>query len=186
MHDPGGVILASPRGIESVFYIDTGLEDFELKPGMNIMLDCHGTLNQYCWDAGKTWTIESARTGLAALVERAGIEAMHAVNSAVRPGVELRELQAIGLRVFEQMRVPDARRTSIFFHGLGLEHSDVEMLSAAGRPDWKIEDGAQLVSTHVIYPGDQTVRYYLEDNVIARPSGGESLYSWSYETLVND
>ena len=186
VHDPGGVILANPPTIEPpVFFIDSGREDFELVPGMNIMLDCHGTLNQYCWDAGKTWSIGAERTGVAAAVERAGIEAMHAVNAAVRPGVELRELQAIGLRVFEQMRIPDPRRTSIFFHSLGLEHSDVEVLSRAGRPDWRIEEG-QLVATHVIYPGDQAVRYYLEDNAIAHEDGGESLYSWSFETLVND
>lgn len=184
VHDPGGVIVANPRGIEPVFYVDSGLDDFELTPGMNVMLDCHGTLNQYCWDSGKTWVVQDKRRGVAALVERATIEAMHAVNDAIRPGVKLRELQRIGFAVFEALKVPDARRASVFFHGLGLEHADVEVLSAAGRPDWQIEEG-QLVATHIVYPGDASVRFYLEDNAIAHPQGGRSLYSWSYETLVN-
>jgi Xaa-Pro aminopeptidase len=183
--DPGGVIVNNPQGIEAVFEMDAGTDDFEIVPGMNIMLDCHGMVNLYRWDSGKTWVVESERTGTGALIERAAIEAMEAVKAAIVPGVELRALQEVGLDVFRRLGVPDWERTSIFFHGLGLSHSDVEVLTKAGRPDWKMEDG-QIVSTHVVYPGSLEERFYLEDNAIARPAGGESLYDWDFETLLND
>jgi len=185
VNDPGGVIVANPPGIEPVFYVDTGMDDFELKPGMNIMLDCHGTLNHYCWDSGKTWIIESERTGAAALVERAAIESMQRMRDALKPGMPLGQLQEVGLGVFRQLGAPEPDRASVFFHGLGLEHSDVEVLSAAGRPDWRIEEN-QLVATHIVYAGDASIRFYLEDNAIAHSAGSETLYTWSYETLVND
>jgi Xaa-Pro aminopeptidase len=184
VHDPGGVIVSNPRGIEPVFNIDTGLEDFEITPGMNLMLDCHGTINQYCWDSGKTWTVEAQRVGDAALIERAAIESMQTIQKELVPGVSLGELQRIGRKVFENLHVPDWRRVSVCFHGLGLEHGDVEILTSAGRPDWRIEDG-QVVATHVIYPGEPNLRFYLEDNAVARPGGGESLYSWTLGTLLN-
>ena len=49
----------------------TGLEDFEVEPGIHVMFDCHGTLDLYCWDGGKTWVVGGEPEGGAQAVCRA-------------------------------------------------------------------------------------------------------------------
>ena len=44
-----------PRGADAALTLQTGLEDFEVERGQHVMFDCHGTLDLYCWDGGKTW-----------------------------------------------------------------------------------------------------------------------------------
>ena len=44
-----------PRGADLTLMLATGLEDDEVAPGTHVVFDCHGTLDLYCWDGGKTW-----------------------------------------------------------------------------------------------------------------------------------
>jgi len=54
VRDPGAMVWGHPRGTEAALTLQTGLEDFEVEAGMHVMFDCHGTLDLYCWDGGKT------------------------------------------------------------------------------------------------------------------------------------
>ena len=60
-------------------------------------------------------------------------------------------MQAAGRQAFRQAGLADADQAFIFFHGLGLEHIDMEITES--HQDWAIEDG-MLVSAHLQVPGD--------------------------------
>lgn len=182
IHDPGGVIVANPRGTESAFFMLAGTEDFPIEGGMTMMLDCHGTLNHYCWDGGKSWVVDDERRGASLDIQKATMEATVRVTGAMRPGARVSTLQSMGRKVFEDMGVPNPEAALVFFHGLGLEHLDMEF-STTSRTDFAFEEGMS-VAVHVSYPGDERQRYWLEDIVVITPEGGRSLYTWDLEPLV--
>jgi hypothetical protein len=42
------------EGADPALTLATGLEDDVVEPGTHVMFDCHGTIDLYCWDGGKT------------------------------------------------------------------------------------------------------------------------------------
>ena len=101
--DRGSMLFFNPRGNETTIRFSTGLEeDFPLEPGMHIMFDCHGRLNNYNWDGGKTWIIEGEPSGLERKIVRACGDAMEETLNAARPGIKLSQLQTQARRVFER------------------------------------------------------------------------------------
>ena len=95
VRDPGGMVWAHPRGAEATLMLESGLEDYEIEPGVHVMFDCHGTLDLYCWDGGKTWVADGAPEGAAARNARATAEVAEAVMAAMRPGARISELQSL-------------------------------------------------------------------------------------------
>jgi Xaa-Pro aminopeptidase len=182
-HDPSAIIVANPRGTESAFFMQAGTEDSRVESGMTMMLDCHGTLNHYCWDGGKSWVVDDERQGLLLDIQKATVEATVQVNSAMKPGTRVSTLQSMGRKVFKDMGIPDPDSALVFFHGLGLEHLDMEF-STTSREDFVLEEGMS-VATHVSYPGDERRRYWLEDIVVVTAEGGKSLNTWGLEPLVS-
>src|ERR1051326_7327906 len=65
VRDPGGMVWGHPRGADPALMLATGLEDDEVEPGTHVMFDCHGTIDLYCWDGGKTWVVEGEPEGAA-------------------------------------------------------------------------------------------------------------------------
>ena len=63
VRDPGGMVWGHPRGTDASLILATGLEDDEVEPGTHVMFDCHGTIDLYCWDGGKTWVVEGEPQG---------------------------------------------------------------------------------------------------------------------------
>ena len=187
IHDPGAVVFANPRGVDPVLTLQTGFEDFVIKPGMNVMFDCHGTRNLYCWDGGKTWMVEDEPHGLAGRIATASADAMREIETGMRPGVKVSQLQAKARGVFERSGVPAPESAFIFFHGLGLSHVDLEsMTNAGGAPlDWALEKG-MVVATHLLYPGDDRHRVWLENIALVTDDGGESFFSWDFDPLTSD
>ena len=102
----------------------------------------------------------------------------------MRPGVKVSALQAKIRRVYRGFDL-DADSVHIYFHGLGLSHSDLEQYVAEGQPypDWSLENN-MVVATHLLYPGGDRERYWVEDVVVVRPDGGESLYSWDFDPIT--
>ena len=177
----GALALANDEGPEPrVFHNISDPEDFVVEEGMSMLLDCHGSLDFYKWDGGKTWVVESERTGAAAKIQKACQEASLAVMDGLRPGVSVHELIRKGTDVFKKVGVPDPDRALVFFHGIGLDHSDIEIRGTSARPDWLCEEN-MTVSTHVAYPGSRAERFYLEDAGIITPHGGRSLYGWGVD-----
>ena len=61
--DPRGLVFANPRGADPYVTLHSGLEDYVIEPSTNIIFDCHGNWNMYCWDGGKTWIVDDEPSG---------------------------------------------------------------------------------------------------------------------------
>jgi Xaa-Pro dipeptidase len=185
VRDPGGMVWGHPRGADPALMLATGLEDDAVEPGTHVMFDCHGTIDLYCWDGGKTWVVEGEPEGAAKRFADATAQVADMLIAAMRPGVRISELQARGREVYRREGVPDPAAAVIFFHGLGLSHMDIEQTTADGRPngDWSLEDG-MVVPVHLLYPGGEHERFWVEEVVAIGPDGGRPLFSWGFGALT--
>jgi Xaa-Pro aminopeptidase len=156
-----------------------------MEPGVHILFDCHGTLDLYCWDGGKTWVVDGEAVGDAKQYADATTAAATAVMESMRPGVTISELQAVGRSVYRKKGVARADEVLIFFHGLGLSHMDLEQYSADGVPnhDWRLESN-MIVPIHILYPGDECHRIWVEEVVQVTPDGGQPFFSWGLDPLI--
>jgi Xaa-Pro aminopeptidase len=167
----------------------TGVEkDYVLRSGANIMFDCHGFWNRYCWDGGKTWIIGDQVKGETKRIADASGDATEEMVSMMKPGVRISELQKLGRGVFQKhgLRADDVL---VFFHGLGLEHNDLETEPGSERDkqddfDWTLQEG-MIAACHIAYPGDLRERYFIEEIAIVTDHGGSPLFDWGVKPLVN-
>jgi Xaa-Pro dipeptidase len=185
VRDPGAMVWGHPRGADPAICLSTGLEDDEVALGTHVMFDCHGTLDLYCWDGGKTWVVEGEPEGGAKLFAKATAAVADDLLDAMRPGVRVSQLHARAREIYRREGVPDPASAIVFFHGLGLSHMDIEQTTADGRPntDWVLEDG-MVAPFHLLYPGGEHERMYLEDVIAITPSGGRPLFSWGFAPLT--
>jgi Xaa-Pro aminopeptidase len=181
VRDPGAIVLANAPSADSALYMHAGPEDFTVEPGTHIMWDCHGTWAHYCWDGGKTWVVDDEPRGDARTIASATAAAMGALQAAMRPGAHLSHLQAAGRAAFRKSGLAAADQAFIFFHGLGLEHIDMELTDS--HQDWALEDG-MVVSAHLQVPGDAQHRSWLEEIFLVTPSGGQPFFGWDHQPLV--
>jgi Xaa-Pro aminopeptidase len=81
--------------------------------------------------------------------------------------------------------VPDPDSAVIFFHGLGLSHMDIEQTTAEGRPniDWTLEEG-MVAPVHLLYPGGEHERMWVEEVIAVTGDGGRPLFSWGFAPLT--
>ena len=186
VRDPGAMIWGHPQGVDSTVMLQTGLEDFEVRQGLHVMFDCHGTLDLYCWDGGKTWVVDGELVGTARTNASATSEAAAAVMVAMRPGTRVSELQTLGRSVYRKAGVSAADSVLIFFHGLGLSHMDLEQVTADGAPnaDWCLEAG-MVVPLHILYPGPETERVWVEEVVQVTADGGVPFFSWGFDPITS-
>ena len=186
VRDPGGMVWGHPHGSDAALMLQTGLEHDEITAGNHVMFDCHGTLDLYCWDGGKTWVVDGEPQGPAKAYAKANVAAMEGLLQAMRPGTKVSQLQAQTRDIYRKAGVPDADSAVIFFHGLGLSHMDLEQRKADGSPngDWALEEG-MVVATHMLYPGGERERMWLEEVVAIEADGGRPLFSYGFEPLTN-
>ena len=178
VRDPGAMVWGHPRGADPALTLQTGLEDFELKAGEHVMFDCHGTLDLYCWDGGKTWVVGGEAQAEGRTNLRATAQVAEELVAAMKPGARPSELQRKGRELYRKAGVTDADSAVVFFHGLGLSHMDVEPTSA----DWRFEAG-MVVPLHIVYPGGERSRAWLEEVALITPKGGEPFFGWGYGPL---
>jgi Xaa-Pro aminopeptidase len=181
VRDPGAVVVANAPGADPALYMTTGLEDFVVEPGMHIMWDCHGTWQHYCWDGGKTWVVDDDLQVDARPIADGVANAMHALQETLRPGCRLSQLQAAARQAMRTSGVSCADDAFIFFHGLGLEHIDMELTDS--HQDWAVEEG-MVVSAHVQVPGDERHRGWLEEIFLVTPAGGEPFFTWDHAPIT--
>ena len=124
---------------------------------------------------GKTWVVDGEPQGAARRIAAATATAMTEIQAALRPGARLSMLQATGRTALRQAGLPDPDGAFIFFHGLGLEHIDMEV--PASHHDWTVEDG-MVVSAHLQVPGDARQRSWLEEIFLVTRAGGEPFFTW--------
>lgn len=185
VHDPGGMVWGHPRGADAALMLQTGLETEEVTAGTHVMFDCHGTIDQYCWDGGNTWVVGGEPEGAARRHSEATVAVATDLLDAMRPGVKVSELQARARSVYRRAGAPDPDAAVVFFHGLGLSHMDIEQTTADGRPntDWTLEKD-MLVPFHLLYPGGAHERMWLEDVIHIGADGGRPLFSWGFAPLT--
>jgi Xaa-Pro dipeptidase len=179
VRDPGAMVWGHPRGAEAALTLQTGLEDFEVEAGMHVMFDCHGTLDLYCWDGGKTWVVGGEPRAEGKRNLRATAEVAEALIAEMKPGARPSQLQARGRALYRKAGVTDADSAVIFFHGLGLSHWDIDGASS----DWPFEAG-MVVPLHMVVPGGESSRAWLEEVALITPEGGKPLFGWGYEPLL--
>ncbi len=185
VRDPGGMVWGHPRGSEATLMLSTCLEDHVIEPGTHVMFDCHGTLDLYCWDGGKTWVVEGEpEAGAKAFADATG-KVAEALLDEMKPGARISELQTKGRDIYRKEGVPDPDSALVFFHGLGLSHMDLEITTADGQPngDWMLEEN-MVVPVHLLYPGGEHERIWLEEVVQVTKDGGRPLFSWGFDPLI--
>ena len=181
--DPGGVFFANPQDGDPAVRLRIDSEDFVVQPGTNIMFDCHGTKNQYCWDGGKTWVVEEHSSAMSGRIARATAEAMNGIHESMRPGVRIAELQEKSRRTYQQLEVPQHESVLTYFHGLGLSHADVLALAEDDAdPNWRLEEG-MVIAAHLLCPGDQNERCWIEEVFVVKEGGPEPLFTWGNDPL---
>jgi Xaa-Pro aminopeptidase len=156
--------------------------DFEVEPGMAIMFDSHGCWNNYNWDGGKTWYVGTEPTGTGRLAAKACGDAIQDLIEGMRPGRKMSELHALGRRAIDRNGLPRVDAALVYFHGLGIENSDREAGNSADF-DWQLEEG-MVVAAHVVYPGDDRNRAYMEEIGVVTDHGLDRFFTWDFGPLT--
>ncbi len=187
VHDPGAMVWNHPRGADATISLQTGLDNDEIRRGSHVMFDCHGTRDLYCWDGGKTWVVDGEPEGAGKRNAEATARVAEELLGAMRPGARVSGLQSLAREAYRKAGLPNSSQAIIFFHGLGLSHMDLEQRSADGKAngDWMLEQG-MVVPLHLLVPGGERERYWLEEVVVVTESGGRALFSWGFGPLVSD
>lgn len=184
VRDPGGMVWNHPHGTDACISLQSGSEHGELERGTHVMFDCHGTLDLYCWDGGKTWVAGGEPEGTGKRNAAATERVAEALLEAMRPGAHVSTLQSLARGAYRKAGLPDPDGAVIFFHGLGLSHMDIEQRTADGKAngDWTLEKG-MVVPMHLLVPGGERERYWLEEVVAVTETGGRPLFSWGFGPL---
>ena len=185
VRDPGGMVWGHPRGTDTTIMLASGFDTSEIGAGTHVMFDCHGTIDLYCWDGGKTWVVDDEPKGAAKKYAAATSKVAETLIAAMKPGARISKLQALARETYAKAGVPDPASALIFFHGLGLSHMELELMTSDGRPngDWVLEEG-MVAPIHLLYPGSQFDRSWCEEVVLITKSGGKPLFSWGFDPLT--
>ncbi len=186
VRDPGGMVWGHPRGTDATIMLATGFEDSEVEAGTHVMFDCHGTMDLYCWDGGKTWVVDGEPEGDAKRWANATSAVAETLLAAMKPGARIRDLQALARATYRKAGVTDPDSAIIFFHGLGLSHMELELMTSDGAVpggDWVLEEG-MVAPIHLLYPGSQFDRSWCEEVVEIRSDGGRPLFSWGFDPIT--
>ena len=107
------------------------------------------------------------------------------VIDAMRPGNTVSQIQALGRETFRKYGVANADSALIFFHGLGLSHMDLELRTVEGKPnsDWAMMKN-MVVPLHLLYPGGENERVWLEDVIVIGADGGRPLFGWGLQPFM--
>lgn len=180
VRDPGGMVWGHPRGTEETIMLATGFENTEVTAGTHVMFDCHGTIDMYCWDGGKTWVVEGEPEGDGRKWATATNAVWETLMGAMKPGAKIKDLQALARSTYRKAGVPDADRAVIFFYGLGLSHMELELMTADGAApggNWTLEEG-MVAPMHLLYPGSDHDRSWCEEVFEIAADGGKPMFSW--------
>lgn len=186
IRDPGGMVWGHPRGTEQTIMLSTGFEDSEVEAGTHVMFDCHGTIDLYCWDGGKTWVVDGEAQGDAKRWAKATSAVAETLIGAMKPGARIKDLQILARATYKKAGVPDPDRAVVFFHGLGLSHMEQELMTADGKAhggNWVLEED-MVAPVHLLYPGSQFDRSWCEEVVEIRSDGGRPLFSWGFDPIA--
>ena len=186
VHDPGALVLASPRGGDASVAFTSEFDDFELEPGMRIMFDCHGTKDLYCWDGGKTWIVEGQPEDAESPEAKGTRLAMEEIQAVFKPGKRVSELQILGRDTFRKAGVADPESCLLFFHGLGLSHLDQEIgaeVEGSATGDWVLDD-QMAIAIHLLVPGGSKERFWLEDIALVTGEGADRIFTWDLNPQI--
>jgi Xaa-Pro aminopeptidase len=186
VRDPGAMVWNHPQGADTTISLQTGLENGEIERGAHVMFDCHGTLDLYCWDGGKTWVVDGEPESAGKRNAGATARVAESLLGAMRPGTRVSSLQSLARETYRKTGMLHPAEAVIFFHGLGLSHMDLEQRTADGKAngDWTLEEG-MVVPLHLLVPGGERERYWLEEVVVVTEGGGRPLFTWGFGPLAS-
>jgi len=186
VRDPGAMVWNHPRGADATISLQTRLENGEIERGTHVMFDCHGTLDLYCWDGGKTWVVDGEPQSAGKRNAGATARVAESLLGAMRPGARVSSLQSLARETYRKTGMLHPAEAVIFFHGLGLSHMDLEQRTADGKAngDWTLEKG-MVVPLHLLVPGGERERYWLEEVVVVTEGGGRPLFTWGFDPLAS-
>lgn len=151
-----------------------------LSPGDAVVLDCLGTYQGYHMDLART-AVVSDPTPDQRLRHRAVVDALEAVEDAMRPGVHTEDLRELTRDTVAQHGL---RRdlVSVTTHGIGFEVFEFpyENSLIEGYP---LELG-MVVNTEVFYRDPDLGAFHLEDSVVIEPDGCRILRPVDRELVV--
>ena len=103
----------------------------------------------------------------------------------MKPGARISELQALARKTYAKAGVTNPDAALIFFHGLGLSHMELELMTSDGGPngDWVLEEG-MVAPIHLLYPGSQFDRSWCEEVVVITRDGGRPLFTWGFDPII--
>ena len=186
VHDPGALVLASPRGADASVAFTSEFDDFEIEPGMRIMFDCHGTRDLYCWDGGKTWIVDGQPEDTQTPAAIGTRNAMEEIHAALKPDTRVSELVAIGREAYRKSGVANTEDCILFMHGLGLSHLDQEIgaeVEGSATGDFVLAD-QMAIAIHLLVPGGAKERFWLEDIALVTPEGADRIFTWDLEPQI--
>ena len=83
------------------------------------------------------------------------------------------------------MVVPQSESVLTYFHGLGLSHMDLEVLAEDDADqNWALQEG-MVVAAHLLCPGDEKHRCWIEDVVLVKEQGAEPFFTWGCDPITN-
>src|SRR5262249_59971620 len=112
------------------------------------------------WEGGKTGVVEGEPQGDGRRWAQATTAAAETLLEAMRPGACIKDLQALARTTYRKAGVPDPERALIFFHGLGLSHMELELMTAGGETrggDW-VFGGGLVAPGALLSPGGRVDR----------------------------
>lgn len=141
-----------------------------LADGDLVVLDVGGEFAGYAADVTRTFPVSGRFTGAQAKVYDAVLEAQTAALAAVRPGVTMRQIHGVAVRVLERHGLQ-----RFFLHGtchsVGLEVHD------AWRDAEPLRAGAVITVEPGVYDAERSIGVRIEDTVLVTETGCEVLSS---------
>ncbi len=141
----------------------------KMQDGELVIFDVGCELDHYASDVGRTFPVSGRFTPRQRELIKMVTGVTDAMIAAVRPGVTLGEVQAVGVA-----RIPAAERkymqTGFFFgHHIGLDVGDPSLRDAALSP------GMIFTIEPWYYNHDEEIAVFIEDNILVTETGAENL-----------
>ena len=83
--------------------------------------------------ASGPWVVDGESDGDAARWAKATSAVAETLIAAMKPGARIKDLQALARATYRKASVSDPDRAVVFFHGLGLSHMELELMTSDGR-----------------------------------------------------
>ena len=187
VRDPGGMVWGHPRGTDADHHAGhRASRTARWRPARTSCSTATAPSTSTAGTAARPGWWRASREGDAKRWAKATSAVAETLIAAMKPGARIRDLQALARSTYRSAGVPDPDRAIVFFHGLGLSHMELELMTSDGTArdsSWVLEEG-MVAPIHLLYPGGQFDRSWCEEVVEIRSDGGRPLFSWGFDPIT--